>query len=479
MFTILTPEQIQRVEEYWVEKLTIDQQKQLAQSKWFHSIEWFSDVFLKAWKSKNWILIRSAQFHLEIWEQFKKEGNSNIICPRWHAKTTCTLIYIIHSLIYRTHPKILYIASAGLWEESIGRIREQLENNELIKYVFGELVPKNQSENKNSKKWRQRHLELLNDTVIETIPKGWSVRWRRPNLIVGDDVEEQKDVANRILAEKTQRWFFTALYNTLLPWGKIIMLGTIVGELCLVKYLRDVKKWKTIEYKAINNDKALWEEMWPLEALYKRREELWTAAFNQEFMNIPLLSGESIIKNEWIRRYHDLPRLNKVVCGVDPSLSIKELADFTWIVVGALGNNWKKYILYSENFKGSINQLIDRLHWIYKEFNVTQFLVENVGIIDTLVRANLSKANLPVIGVNPKQKDKATRLREISGQVEFWNVEFGWVGGEELIEQLRLFPDVAHDDLVDGFIYTINWLSSGNYKIIEQTWSKWDWEDDF
>ena len=451
---------------YDVSKLEEEQKKQIIFSSGYYNIEWFSDVFLEGWKKKDNKFIKSAVFHKEIWSNLDIKGDMVVICPRWHAKTTVLLIYIIHALLYRKYTKIMYIASVWLWEESIWRIREQLENNENIKYIFGELVPKEDRQNSTSKKWRQKQLELLNDTIIETIPKGGSVRWKRPNFIVVDDLEEHKDICKLSLAEKTRRWFFTALYNTLLPWWKIIVLWTIVGEMCLIKYIKEEKKWRSIQYQALKNNIPLWADMWSYDLLQERKKQIWTAMFDQEFMNIPLVAWETIIKKAWIRRYTEKIKCERIVCWVDPALSTKELADFTWIVV-MWKSKWNKYVLYSDNFKGSISQLINRLNDIYKMFNIRSFYVENIWISDTLIRANISKARLPVVCVNPKWKDKGTRLREVSWQIEFWKVLFWGELVEDLIDQLVLYPDTPHDDLVDAFIYSCNALDIWDYTRIK------------
>ena len=56
-----------------------------------------------------------------------------------------------------------------------------------------------------------------------------------------DDPEENKDVKNKRIVEEFRDFVFTTVYNMMLPGGNMVVLGTIVGELCLVEHLRHKK----------------------------------------------------------------------------------------------------------------------------------------------------------------------------------------------------------------------------------------------
>jgi hypothetical protein len=42
--------------------------------------------------------------------------------------------------------------------------------------------------------------------------------------VVGDDVQENKDVENPDIVKKFNKWVFTSLYNVLLPTGRMVIL---------------------------------------------------------------------------------------------------------------------------------------------------------------------------------------------------------------------------------------------------------------
>lgn len=459
---LLKKYQIKQAEKI-LNSLNSEELKFYIKSKSFYDIEFFSDFFLsdikKVWNKKT----KTPKFHKEIWEKLEDKENSNIIIARWHWKTTCSFIWILHSLIYKKHKNILYIASSWLWEEMIWKIRIFLSNNKEIKKVFWNLNPKEIKEIWNKdKKWRQKELELSNWARIETLSKGQSIRWKRPDKIIVDDPQENSDVESKTKADKFNIWFFTSLYNTMLPWTTMTVLWTIIWNLCLVKFLKEDKKWKTLEYKAIKeNWKSLWPNMWPIESLEKRKKDLWMANFNQEFMNIPLSKNDTLIKDEWIKVRKDINKVDYDYCilAIDPAVTQKEKSDFTWICV-MWKKEEKKYVIFSTWVKLSPVKLEEYIIELNKRFK-PKFIIQEKNIELKLLQ-DLKKKWLPIIWVRAT-KDKYTRLLEVAWSIEFWDVFFSDSNQEELIYQLTNFPDVEHDDHLDAFIYALKYSDENAY----------------
>lgn len=378
------------------------------------------------------------------------------------------LIDIIHSLVYEIYGSQLYIAPAGLGSESIGKIKHELETNLLIKQIFGNLVPRKDVKTEDltgTKKWKEKMLELTNGESIETLSKGNPVRGKRPKRIIVDDLDENKDVMTRSVVEKTRIWFFTSLYNTLLPGGKITILGTIVGNMCMVKYIKEHKKWRVIEYQAINNGKALWEDMWSLEELAKRKREIGSTLFNQEFMNIPIQAENTIVKEEHIQYFdHDSSyQFDYINIGVDPAISEKTTSDpFAIVVTGEILH--KKYILEAIALKGKEKdpfRATKTVKRIYDKWTANKVTVEVVAFQQ--VMSKLFKAeHIATEEINPT-RDKVSRLMEWQGDFEQGNIYFNRETTHELVDQLLAFPDVEHDDLVDGMVYSFRKKKKGFY----------------
>jgi len=463
----LTQEQIAGIDQRGTIWFSVEEKTQYVYWKWFYDKVFFGDYFLKHWKGE-----KNAEFHKEIHDALDKYETLWIICPRWHAKTTTILIDILHAICYKIYWSQLYIAPAGLWEEWIWKIRKELETNKLIHSVFWVLVPTQDKKTKEefwAKKWRMKHLELLNWEAIETMTKGWNIRWRRPKRIIVDDFEENKDVLNKTIVEKARIWFFTSLFNTLLPWGKIAILWTVVWSMCMVKYVKETKNWHIIEYEACTSDfeNILWTDMWSKEDLIKRRKKIWTALFNQEFRNIALSSEDAVIKDHWIRYWEHLPEFDFITMWLDPASETKEKSDFFWIWVMWFKDN-KKYVLHSKGYKLSpantklmIKVLNSKFkpNKIYYEKNKDAYFWKILG----------SEENLPMELIH-QHKDKMTNLLSVAWQIEFWEVYFKpGLDQENLITQLTTFPDVEHDDEMDCLVWNLlhgSWCNSNSVDIL-------------
>ena len=467
-FRILNNDELNHIEDNELTpELSEEQKLQYLYSKSYYDLEFFSSAFLSHIKQKNWELIDTPYFHKEIWMALDSWENVNCIIARWHGKTTAVLIWILHALIYSKAKSILYIASAGLWEESIGKLKQELETNEELKTIYWELIPEDKAtkKEKQSKKWRQRELELLNWSRIQTLSKWMTVRWKRPDKIIFDDPQENKDVENKKIVEKFNKWVFSSLYNTLLPWGSMVALWTIIWNLCLVKHLKEEKNWITIQYEACddNFDNILWSDMWSKESLIQRKRDIWSAIFNQEFRNIALSKAETVIKEYWIRYWELLPdEFDNIIMAIDPAISEKESADYTWISVAWFKND-KIYIIYAKQHKLSPQNFKQMIHSLNDKFKPNKIIYEKNK--EEYMGQVLSYEDLPMELIHA-HKDKRTRLLSVAWKIEFWEVYFSR-GMDELIYQLTNFPDIEHDDIMDSAVYCLMNIDSDSGSNIE------------
>lgn len=272
----------------------------------------------------------SAPFHYELWEKYFSGEDALAIISRGHGKTTnVSIMATIYALIFDLEPSILIIATKSLGEEIVGKIREELEHNNILKFLFGDMVPKSSRDHK-GKKWRGRELELLNGNQVKSVSKGEAIRGKRPTKIAVDDPEEDKDVKNPIITAEFYNWIFTTVYPTLADGGTFFVLGTMISPTCFVNRLKQqaaLKGIKLIEYSAlldfdpkkdikvtIVEGKAhveflrgtpLWPERWSLEKLAERCVMMMEDGkdyrkFVQEYFNIPFVVNASPVFSESI-----------------------------------------------------------------------------------------------------------------------------------------------------------------------------------
>lgn len=476
-YTMLKEWEIEMLEETWIDKmLTGDEHAQYIYSKGFYDIEFFTDYFLSHHKTDNWKYVASPDFHKEVlwYYTWHQELDINLIIARQHAKTTITWFYMLWKVLYYPWTSILYIAWKWLWEKTLWKMRRELEVNELLIGVFGWLAPQNSDDPRDAKllRWRQREMEMLNWSYVESLSSWQKARWTRFNEIVVDDPQENKDVENPKQAQAFIDW-----YDTTIEWLnkdlRTIVVWTIVGELCFVKFLRDKRKWFTVEYAwcdaKLNN--VLWNWFWSKELFAKKRDWyyyidprtwlekfkrwMWTANFNQEFRNIPKSKEDRIVKEYWIKYHIWFQHFDKIIMAIDPATWIKEKNDFTWIVVcWLIWNN--VYEIYSTGLKLTPNKLLKAVYDIFLKYRPDVVIKE--ANKETKLAEDLIIKWVPLMDIWTS-KDKFVRLESVASLIESWFCYFLQRDenkevdeNKDLITQLVNFPETTHDDVMDAWV---------------------------
>lgn len=455
-YEILAKEEISLLEPL-ESKLWEEEFNQYVVSKGFYDKDFFCQYFLSGYGYLiQWEQLETPNHHKEIWEYLDKKSDFNLIEPRGHGKTSAVLEWILWAICYEQEKSILYIASADLGKQWLGKIRGEMENNEFLIAWFGNLVPINSDDikDKRLKRWKQQQLEFLNGVFLATMTKGQAVRGQRPTKIIFDDPQDNKDVINKSIVDKFNNRVFSSLYNTLLPWGSMTVLGTIVGNLCLVLHLKQEKKRPTIYREACDAEfwNVLRPELWSKESLIQRKETIWTPIFNQEFRHIPLNREDALIAPEWIQYYEETPsRFDRIIMAVDPIKKASEKSDFLGIVVAwILGD--QVYVLFSKGIRLSSHKAERFIKMVYDKYQPDIILQEDN--IEVTMIDNLKKRGLPMRWIH-STKDKYTRLLNVQPSFENLKVSFRIEKDSDLIRQLTNFPDIDHDDIMDALVFIL------------------------
>ena len=124
--------------------------------------------------------------------------------------------------------------------------------------------------------------------------RGLKWRGKRPDLIVGDDLENDDIVMNPERREKFRRWFM----NALLPCGSdtcwVRIVGTILHLDSMLQRILEDDTWETLFYQAHNPDftEILWPEQFSQERLETIRAGYLAQndpeGYSQEYLNRPV-----------------------------------------------------------------------------------------------------------------------------------------------------------------------------------------------
>jgi len=421
-------------------------------------------------------------FHHEIYESYKAgHGDDNILAllPRGTGKSeVCSFVIPVHGICYYDaeswqqedlrnawgHRFIVIVSESGKMAEKLLRgLKAELvpnDYNELFLYAFtGD--PKGTFRGSGS--WSTYEIVTDNGVMIASIGSNAQIRgvknwFMRPSLIVVDDPEGNKKVTRSDMIEKTREWFYEEAWEARDKdgeyAGKILVVGTVVDEWCLVNYLRHRDaSFKVIYHEVLEDGKSIWEERKPTKKVLKERKEAEAkgrlASWMQENMHRARSKGEKAfqpddfkywdgeyvwspelgtgfldLKNCFDARGNAIPRFANVkipittTAGIDLASSDKASADFT--VVQAIGTDADGNTFLLDYYRKRVTtptpqaQAVFDLHARYHFDRVVVETVAYQGSFAGLLREEMVRRNIYFTLIpepHRAQIDKETRIQ--------------------------------------------------------------------
>lgn len=405
-----------------------------------------------------------APFHVNIFDTLKKGDLLNeIIAFRESSKSTVvTLIYVLWCILYQKRNFIIICSDSYTQAQlHLANVIYELENNTQILADFGYLA---------SDKWTEGN--FVTKTGIRVMARGTGSKIRglrhlehRPDLFIGDDLENSELVRTKEQRDKTEKWLISEVIPAVnQEEGQVIIVGNMLHNDSLMSRLKENQEWSTLEIPIVKDGKPAWKARHSLSTIDKIKNTVGSLSFAQEYMLTPIMDGDQIIRNSWIRYYQKIePRFIKnVVIALDPAISEKESADKSAFTVWCKYTDDCLYLLDYINEQMSFdNQIktIRNLYNSYKEFE-PMIVIEDVAYQKALIQHLTKSHYLPVKPVKPKG-DKRSRLMEISVFFENGLIHFK-KNHDEVVAQLVNFGVDRYDDLVDSSVYGIKYLLEVN-----------------
>ena len=417
------------------------------------------------------------RFHEEMWDLCCSDAPKvAIAAPRGHAKSTAiTHAFILAMMLCKIKSFCLLVSDTEAQAvEFLGDIKNELNGNEALRKEFGV--------KKLLKETETNVICLFNDGQKFRIQAKGSeqkvrgLKWlgRRPDLIVGDDLENDEIVMNPDRREKFRRWFM----NALIPCGSdtchIRIVGTILHLDAMLQRLLEDDTWETLFYEAHNPDftEILWKEQWPKERLLAVRESYAAQnnldGYSQEYLNRPIATGNAYFNPDYFKDFDRegekaiLPNM-EYFAAADFAISEKERADYTVIVVGGVDPDGILYVVDVKKGRWDAEAIIEELITAQKMWKPNVFTFETAKIdkaIGPFLEREMLKQKvfLNIVKMTPTQS-KTMRGRSIqamhkSGAVRYdhdasWYPDFRG----ELLTVSDSGPRGKHDDCFDAFAY--------------------------
>ena len=221
----------------------------------------------------------SPGFHYDIVQELNTDNKQiNIIAPRGHAKSSIVAgVYPLWHLMMDKGTKVIVLVSRtqSLATKLLGTIKDVLDYSQEFRYFFGYWGQNS------ARKWTNTEIELKDGSIIICKGTGQQIRGikhgnQRPTLLILDDPEDEVNTKTSEAMEYNLRWLLQSGVPSLDPLrGRICVIGTPQHERCMVETLKDMKGWKNLQFSPdLESGTALWPEVWPIDKLKEKKEEL-------------------------------------------------------------------------------------------------------------------------------------------------------------------------------------------------------------
>lgn len=415
----------------------------------------------------------TAPFQKEIIRMTEDENLKNlfIVAFRGSAKSTLmTMSYVLWSILGIQQKKCVIIASQTAQQAKMHllNIKRELENNPVLKNDLGPFREENSPWGMSMLVFPQYDAMIIPLSTEQSI-RGNRFGQHRPDLIIGDDLEDDSSVRTKESRDKTYDW----LKNEVFPAGdkntRVIIVGNLLHEDSLLMRLKqevennDLRDAIFKQYPIIKNGVTMWPGKFPtLQDIENERKRIGNDySWHKEYL-LDIVSREGqVILPAWIERYDGLPKdkscYRGIYIGVDLAISLKNTSDYNSFVAGLLCEIKDEYYIYvlpnPINKKMTFQEILDSIKLLYDTmrslYDYVIVSVESNGFQDVVPQA------LEAMEIRSKavrsSADKRCRLMTISNYVQAKKVLFPKQGAEELTNQLVNFGVEKHDDLADAF----------------------------
>lgn len=433
-----------------------------------------------------------------------------IAFPREHGKTTwVSLALVLYCILFRKRMYIILLAQEhSQAKDYLADIKAELEDNERVHEDFGNLVgtPWQATEIKTATGIRVKPLGARMKL------RGRKERHQRPDLIIADDLEDIVTAQNETERESRKTWVKRTVLRAGTDNTVFFFVGNKIHNDGVIAMLLENSLFRKREYKAIQSwpeRQDLWDEWADILAQYpddsnrgkdearrfylQHREEMdlgaqvaWPegqplyqlmlalkiggrSAFYAEMQNEPIAPGDRLFTYKTYRSTvtdsgdvilqasQGGPAVKLSQCiffyGVDPSLGVKG-GDPSAIIVLARAPNGQLFVVAADAQRRTPYRIIEHIQSWHLKFPVTRCALEVVQFqalfaTDAARESMQAKTYINYVQV-PAVSNKQLRIGTLEPPLSLGYILLPEEGMLNLKDQLESWPNVRHDDILDG-----------------------------
>lgn len=437
-----------------------------------------------------------AKFHSELSKMLWQRKYLAAAAPRGHAKSTITTVaHVLHETAMRRAKFVVIIGNtqqtaADHLDAILGEI---IENRKLIEdFPHLEVPDAAELRKERKKKKRQRQTDFVTRGGVRFIARGAGQPIRgakereiRPDLIILDDVDDDKTVRSETMRKHLVSWFdkvVMALEGVI--DARIRIVGTVLHKHSLLSQM--IRRWNGKIWKAVidwETQQVQWPEVWGFNRLMVKRDGghdagkpikgIGSIAFAQEYQNEPQEDSAHPMRREWIQRVPLIPDMLRqsgtVFIGVDLALSEKEKSSYNSLVVHIYDpRSDLTYVVDAVRWRATINETKRIIAHKVAFWKPALTAIEAVQFQTAVVQQMIEEMPMYLFaGITP-DRDKAARFQVLANQyslkkllhletderlgdglTDTWSGRLPSYYEDELLD----FPDVENSDWCDGSVY--------------------------
>jgi len=295
-------------------------------------------------------------------------------------------------------------------------IKHEIENNELLIQLFGELI---------GQTWNEAKVVLANGVVLQAFGRGQSLRGvkhldSRPDFCFADDIEEEEHVRTPEARQETLSWFMSVVLPALNKGARVRVNATPLDRDALPLTLARQPGWTTKVYPIEHIDEhgdrqATWSSRFPLSWIDAKKAEYHALGMAHEYEREYMCRAEdparkvftlAMFKTEMkVRTWHP------TFAFYDPARTVKITSATTgWAVWSWINNKLIVWDGGAETWRP--DEMIAHMFKLDEEFAPVEIGVEETGLsewINQPLRQEQIKRSylIPVVPWNaPKGKLK-------------------------------------------------------------------------
>ena len=432
---------------------------------------------------------RIAPMHDRILQHINSHKFTIDLAPRDHGKSRMLIGHVTWLAVNNPNLRILIISDTDGHAQNVVRtIKTACEHSPVLKQNYGELRGERWTDHALIMKGRD---QLYTEASITAVGAGsGAATGLHMDYIFVDDLVNFDNARSELQRERQKDWLKITLMPVLMPHSSMHFFGTRYHYADTYHTVINELKFDLQIQRAIQSTgKALCEWLHPLNdvldpdtgeiarrGLTRIKEDLGPIVFALQYQNdTELMKEGNIFKHKWFKYYDriewgDDQRLyairgnirkliTKLYVGVDPAISLKDMADFTAIVTVGQDEDRNLYVIDTINEHLTFAQQKKRTIEVCNRYHPAAANLEDVAYQKALIQELRAAGGASINAMVPLH-DKVARANSITGFFEAGLVHF-LPNQTDAVDQLLLFPDGLHDDIVDATVYALMGFKEG------------------